>query len=662
MCNSCRWANPVAVWLMAALCTRIFLEKPLVNILSKAVTISSIWAFAFASGAIAQEVVYIMPVPGGDTAPISDSENNSEEMRFAGSDEYEDDLRRRGLWKPRKRRGIFARSGETGIAGERVPAGNEANSSDLRRAPLSGAPVGGEVAGGNMPEIFRLRSAGQKRSAQGGGIAGALGDEAGLNMRGERRRPDEAAEMRPVRRGGEELLNNIPGEASDAGAGGPPEDFGVTARGTIDPLTGEVLPGARSLATGSAGQPPQPASSALSASALSGAVGAAGPDNTPFVEGAISTVRDRSRPYWDSLGVRVGSFIIRPSIDVASEHTDNASLSQNNRISDVRAILRPAFSADSNWLRHAMSLNLSGEIGRHARMRSEDYLQFDAALLGRIDVRRNSVIDTALGYNVSQEARNTAGGAAGSAKRPFVYVYHGSMRATQRFNRLAVSLRGSLDYSDYENNDRDYADLSLTGRLAYEIAPGMSVYGEGSYSARRHDRRFDSAGTARNSDGVSGVLGTSFELGRHVRADAALGYIARDYEDGSLKDVSAFSASADLAWNITELTTLRAGVSTSVDETTIVNASANLVREVMFGVDHELLQNFIVGAEFTLGSTRAVGNNDRDIVYSVDLNADYRLSRKAALRTNLTRTKQDSTRAGGDYTEHKLTLGLNLRM
>ncbi len=569
------------------------------NISSTAVTISIIWVFALASAAIAQEVVYVMPLPGGNAASVSDSENTGEEMRFAGSDEYETGLRRRGLWKARKRRDIFARPDPAAIAGARAddiaPVGNGENRFYLRR--------------GEPPAV--------RRRAQG---------------------------------------------VLDDAYGGPPEDFGVNARGTIDPLTGEVLPGIRPLATASTGQPPQSASSALNASALNNAVGAAGPDARPFVEGAMSTVRDRSRPYWDPLGVRMGSFIIRPSIDIASEHTDNAALSQNNKISDVRAILRPAFSADSNWLRHALSLNLAGEIGRHASSTSEDYAQFDAALLGRIDVRRNTVIDTALGYNISQEARNSAAGAAASAKRPFIYVYHGSMRATQRFNRLSVSLRGSMDYSDYENNDRDYVDLAATGRLAYEIAPGMSVYGEVEYSARRHDERLDSAGAARNSDGISGALGATFELGRHVRADAALGYITRDYEDASLKDVAAFSASADLAWNVTELTTLRAGVSTSVDETTIVNASANLVREVVFGVDHELLRNLVVGAEFTLGSTRAVGNSDRDIVYSVDLNADYRLSRKMALRANLTRTKQESTRAGGDYTEHKITLGLDLKM
>ncbi|HHK75249.1 MAG TPA: hypothetical protein ENJ57_08800, partial [Rhizobiales bacterium] len=299
--------------------------------------------------------------------------------------------------------------------------------------------------------------------------------------------------------------------------------------------------------------------------------------------------------------------------------------------------------------------------------------QFDASLLGRIDVRRNTRIDTELRYGVSQEERNTSGAVAGAARRPFVHTYHASARVTQRFNRLSLSLRGAVDATDYKDtslsvggvvsrDDRDYRDFTGTARLSYDVRPGVLVYGEAEYSARRHSQRYDNSGVARNSDGITTEIGTTLALGRHMRADLAVGYIYRDYDDGSLNNVSAFSANANLAWNVTELTTLRGAISTTIDETTIANASANVVREVMFGIDHELLQNLILGAEFTVTDTRAVGSATRDVAYALDLSADYRLNRKAALTAHLIRRGQKSTRAGADYTEHTATIGLNLRL
>jgi hypothetical protein len=454
---------------------------------------------------------------------------------------------------------------------------------------------------------------------------------------------------------------------------GPPEDFGVTAQGALDPLTGEVLPARAPAVTGTAGQPPQPASQATTSATLNSAVGAAGTSTNTLVEGAITTVRDRPRPDWDALGIRAGRFLVRPSVDIETEYTDNAALSSSNRKNDIRVVLRPSIRADSDFLRHGLSLNLSGEVARHARMKSENYVQFDASLLGRIDVRRNTTIDTEMRYGISQEERSASGAVAGASSRPFVYTYHASLRGTQRFNRLSVSLRGAIDATDYADtslsvggvvsrDDRDYRDYSATARLSYDVRPGVVVYTQAVYSARRHSQRFDNSGTARNSDGVTAEIGATLALGRHMRADLAAGYIYRDYDDRSLRNVSAFSANADLAWNITELTTLRGAISTTIDETTIANASANVVREVLFGVDHELLQNLIIGAEFTLTDTRTVGSSARDVAYALDLSADYRLNRKASLTAHLVRRGQKSTRAGADYTEHTATIGLNLRL
>ncbi len=668
-------------------------------------TVFCLGVLAAALRAEAQEVVYVLPVsPGGGTSANTAAAEAA--PRFEGSAEYEADMRRGGLWRPRERRDLFARPGKARFnadPGKRMETGNEAGrrrNFTPERNFVRNAPVEGNLASSAPSSRMRNERLGPGANTRGriggqrarpGGLTQAYtsGRNSGAAVRPGTQNPDAFAVVEPGTgereaegEGGGLLrrpaLDRPVSATSDAPQGdgadyGPPEDFGTTAQGVIDPLTGEVLPARVPVVTGNIGQPLPSASEATTSAAFDTAVGAAGTSTSLLVEGAITTIRDKPRPQWDPLGVRAGRFILRPSVDIETEFTDNVSLSASNKKSDMRVILRPSISIDSDFSRHGLSINMSGEAARHGRTKTENYVQFDASVLGRLDVRRNTIIDTELRYGISQEERNSTGALTGAARRPYVHTSHASIRATQRFNRLSVSLRGAIDHTDYKDttlitgvvvsrDDRDYSDFTTTARLSYDVRPGMLVYAQAGYSARRHSQRFDNSGTARNSDGISGEAGATLALGRHMRADVALGYIHRDYDDPGLDNVSVFSANADLAWNVNALTTLRAGISTSVDETTIANASANVVREVLFGIDHELRRNFIIGAEFTLTDTKAIGSATRDVAYTLDLSADYRLNRKASLSANLIRRQQKSNRANADYTEHTATIGLNLKL
>ena len=51
---------------------------------------------------------------------------------------------------------------------------------------------------------------------------------------------------------------------------------------------------------------------------------------------------------------------------------------------------------------------------------------------------------------------------------------------------------------------------------------------------RRHDVELDRYGYYRNSDGLTGKAGTTFELSRMLTGEVAVGYLTRSYQDPTL--------------------------------------------------------------------------------------------------------------------------------
>ena len=609
----------------------------------------SLSAIALATALRAQEVVYV--IPAASPEPVASPERADESGRLTSStfrgSRRDGSLRSQSsLWRRNSRSDLYATSPPGGGGGSTAD-GENGSSGDNRR----GLTDRSGIRSGEVRATAPISNDGRERRV----LYSHRVREGGLVDPYARLQPDGRSAPLPGSRTNREVSATATGPAiSAAGSGRPP-------RADTDERS-VTLPGTQ-----------QPASSAETYSALNSSIGAAGTSNSLFVDGALATVKERSRPDWDSLGIRAGAFILRPTASFETEVTDNATLSETNRKTDIVGILRAGFSADSDWSRHALSASLSTEIGRYARETGENYASINASIFGRLDVRETTSIDAELSYSLSRESVNTLSTSSGSADRPYISTYHVSSRRTHRFNRLSLTLRGAFDYADYGGswltgskgsgyNDRDYADISTSLRATYDVKPGLSVYTEGGVSLRRHDEKVDSNGLRRNSNGVSGQVGARFELGRFIRADASLGIVHRNYKDDTLKDVTAITANAQLAWNVTELTTVYAEVSTDVSETDLAGASASVEREVVFGVQHELLRNVILGAELRGAYTTAIGDTTKETAFSANLNAEYRINRNSTLTASATRAHRNSNQAGSDYVENTLRLGLNLAL
>jgi len=388
----------------------------------------------------------------------------------------------------------------------------------------------------------------------------------------------------------------------------------------------------------------------------------------------LETVADRRRAELDPIGLKAGTFTFFSQIQVSTARTDNVFSTTAEKKSDTILTLRPSFELQSDWRRHAVALAGTGEWGKFSRYKSEDVLR--GALTGeaRLDFTPFIAAGLRLSMASDQEGRGSPDANAGATGPVRLRSYEGQLSLAQRFNRLVATLRAGLSLTDYDdvdlrdggsdnNDDRDVETRSIGLRLAYELSPAASVYGDLELDRQSNRQRIDDDGFRRSSDGWRGALGANVEIGRVARINLEVGYAARDYEDARLAAIGAVTADGLLTWSVTPLTTLRIGAGTDIGATTVASASARVTRRASIGIDHELLRHFTLGADLTYENERLRGGSETEKTdtISASFGGEYRLSREASIEARFRREVERAGDNSGDTTENIASVGLTLR-
>src|SRR6185437_9660395 len=95
------------------------------------------------------------------------------------------------------------------------------------------------------------------------------------------------------------------------------------------------------------------------------------------------TVMERARPDYDRPGVRVGSFIAKPTIGV-NETYDSNIYATPSATSDFYTSLTPGISLQSDWGRHALAFNASADVSGRYDISTGSYLVFKVERIAHI--------------------------------------------------------------------------------------------------------------------------------------------------------------------------------------------------------------------------------------------------------------------------------------
>jgi hypothetical protein len=383
-------------------------------------------------------------------------------------------------------------------------------------------------------------------------------------------------------------------------------------------------------------------------------------------------VLDRDRPAFQAVGIRMGSFLVYPAVDVSMIFDDNifatgAGVSESD---DVFVRTKPQVAIESNFPRHALDVNMSLTNDTYFDSASEDRTDYFVQGTGRLDIVDTTNFRVDMQFEEDTQDRGSPD-AAGAAADPVDFTRFQTVgELSHNPGRLRASVGGIYQDYDYDdvglvgggvqnNDDRDRERYGVFGRVGYEVSPGYELFALGIYTETDYDSPLDDNGFNRDNENYSVEGGARFEVTNVIAGEVGIGYTTTDYDDMALGKAKGVAANADIEWYVTRLTTILLGASRRAQETTITGASAYLDTNLDVGVDHELMRNVILSAYFRYNNRDYKGIGREDDIYEASLRANYLINRNFSIAAEYRYRDRDSNVLGADYSRN--IVGVTLR-
>lgn len=374
---------------------------------------------------------------------------------------------------------------------------------------------------------------------------------------------------------------------------------------------------------------------------------------------------------FDPVGLRVGSFLLRPTLDQGIEWTSNATNTAGGS-SDFVSETTLRLDATSDWARHSASLNGYGTY--RSSVTGSGYSEFrggaDAAL--GLELGDGLRLDSRLAYERKPEDASSPVDIVGAIGRPLRQTLTASTGLATTAGKLqfGVTANASRDiYGDaplagggtLSQADRNQTLVGLTLRGGYEASPALTPFVEAELGRRLYDNRVDAAGYSRSANRLGARAGLSFDLGEKLNGEVAAGWLSEKPDDTRLSAVSGLSAAGNLQWSPVRGTIVNLTGSTQVEGSTTPSQSGSILYSSTLGVSRELRANLTGSATLGADWRRYTGTSDRDFTWSAETSLTWWLGRHAGLKARARHEETTSTIAGRASQANSVYLGLTLR-
>jgi hypothetical protein len=383
-------------------------------------------------------------------------------------------------------------------------------------------------------------------------------------------------------------------------------------------------------------------------------------------------------PY-QPVGVRVGSFLLFPTIETGVSGSDNVFRSASSRKSDMFADVTVGATLTSNWRRHALEFRVQNARTYHQEFSTENDNRFDALVRGRLDISRRTNIVGDVSYSYGQETRggvNTPTASVGD--RPSVIQQRAGVEVNHRVNRLALQLRGAVTDNIYgtvpatpdpltgltttpNGNDRNYVQREIGGRAGWQFNPNLQLYADVVLNNRTHEAVSSTDGILRNSDGYRAQVGVAFDKRGKLQGEASAGYASQTPDDVRLKTVSGFIYNGKLSWQPTGLTEVIATATSDIGETSLAGAGGALTRTTGVEVRHALRRHIILVAGASYAVANFGGSSLKETSTVERLGLEYYLTREAALLAGYQHTNFETNGTTKGYEDNTVRVGVRVR-
>jgi hypothetical protein len=369
-----------------------------------------------------------------------------------------------------------------------------------------------------------------------------------------------------------------------------------------------------------------------------------------------------------ALGIRAGSFVVLPSLDLTGGYVTNAERVPSGQGS-VYFIAAPEVQVRSDWERHSLTADVAASYTAYAEplVPSLDVPYLNSKIDGRIDVSRDIQLLLEGRALVNTDNPGSPNLQAQLARLPINTDIGATLGLAEQFGRVSFSVKGAVDSAQYQasqltngtsvsNIDRDFNQYAGLFHVGYEIDPGMIPFLEVQIDTREHPDEPE-----RNSNGAAAKLGTAVNLFGSLTGNMAIGYLDRAYTGPGYPNINGPFADGALIWQATGLTTAKLSATAQVYETTLVGASGEFSRDFTLEVDHAFRTWLIGVAKVGYGTDDYVGGNLFDDRWYVSAGIIYKFTREVQISAQLREDWLNSSNPTNTYSATSFLLGLHLQ-
>ncbi|MGO4683033.1 outer membrane beta-barrel protein [Hyphomicrobium sp. 2TAF46] len=392
-------------------------------------------------------------------------------------------------------------------------------------------------------------------------------------------------------------------------------------------------------------------------------------DLDPYTDNRTTRRLFRQEPY-DPVGIKVGSFVLFPEVEFGASYYSNVFHASGSP-SDWAMDVKPGARLVSNWGTHALELRAIGVLSFYNDFPTEDDRDYTLEARGRLDITKRANLQALVSRQQYLEDRSALD-ASSVGTRSVIDTDRAELAYNQRFNRLSLQLRGSIQDYTYgstedagvvtSNRDRDYTVYEETLRTSWEFKPSFSPYVEFAYNHRDYAIAAQSDSINRTSNGQRYRVGVSFgNAGEILRGDISLGYGIQTPEDSRLHAVDGLTIDANAAWRVTPLTTVLFNASSDVSETTTADVGGAFYRSAGFEVRHQLRSYLVASAGIIYSNQNSQDGVINDRQWSETVGIEYYANRNTVLFGKYQHVNFNGIGVPNDYVGDEVHFGVRLR-
>lgn len=391
-------------------------------------------------------------------------------------------------------------------------------------------------------------------------------------------------------------------------------------------------------------------------------------DRTEAIEGAAMQRDDT--PY-APLGIKVGTFTLRPSLEQGVLATSNADSSASGRSATIsESTLR--LNAISDWATN--SATIDGNYNYRKSLSGQEVKEWRGNLQGtlNVDLDHDWRAIATLGFDAAPEGATSPEGVPGAITQPQRKTFQGSLALQKEIGKLRLGLTGAAERSIFgdatlgdgtiqSQETRNSTLYTTTLRGGYQISPALTPFAEVEIGRRAFDETADLNGYERSSKRLGVRGGVELDMGEKLNGEMSVGWLRQTFDDSRLLPVSGATVAADFRWSPVRGTIVGLNGRTILEDTTTPGQSGSVLYTSGVTLERQMRANLTGNAALGLSYRDYKGTGDHDLIYSAQVGATWWLSRYLGLTSYVRHERLTSNIENRDSKTNSVYLGLTVQ-